>query len=102
MTAAGFSPSQSDTVRVPASGLRHEFAEALDLEASAFEPAVELIAGEAEPPMRRLLAQKLELMRCEIDHEQPAARRQQARSLADGDGWIVEEVQHLMQHHRVG
>ena len=69
---------------LPAGGLGLELAEALDLEASAFEPAVELIAGEAEPPMRRLLAQELELMRREIDDEQAAARRQQARSLADG------------------
>ena len=81
-TAAGFSAKPKRHGELAGSGLRRELAEALDLEASAFEPAVELIAGEAEPPMRRLLAQELELMRREIDHEQPAARRQQARSLA--------------------
>ena len=41
-------------------------------------------------------------MRGEIDDEQPAARRQQARRLSDRRCRIVEEVQHLMQRHGVG
>ena len=43
-----------------------------------------------------LLAQEFEIVRREIDDQQPAARPQHARRLADGAGAVVEEVQHLM------
>ena len=46
--------------------------------------------------MRVLLAQELEIVRREIDHQQPAAGAQHARGLADRARAIVEEVQHLM------
>ena len=87
---------------MPSAGLGLQLAEALHLEPRAFQQAAELIAGEAEPPMRRLLAQELKLMRREIDHQQLAAGREHARGFGDRRGRIVEEVQHLMQHHRVG
>ena len=47
--------------------------------------------------MRELLAQEFLLMRREVDHQQPPARPQHARRLADGAAAVVEEVQHLMQ-----
>ena len=37
----------------------------------------DLLAAEAEPAMREMLAQRFLLMRGEIDDEQPAARAQQ-------------------------
>ena len=52
--------------------------------------------------MGRLLAQELKLVRREIDDEQPAAGRKQARGLGNRRRRIVEEMQHLMQHHGVG
>src|SRR6185437_8445244 len=82
--------------------LRREFAEALELEPGGFQPAAELIAGKAEAPMRRLLAQELELVRREVDHEQLAARPEQTRGFCDRRSRVVEKVQHLMQHDGVG
>ena len=46
--------------------------------------------------MRVLLAQELELVRGEIDHQQPARRPQHARRLVDRARAVVEEVQHLV------
>ena len=43
-----------------------------------------------------LLAQEFEIVRREIDDQQPAARPQHARRLADGARAVVEEVQHLV------
>ena len=43
-----------------------------------------------------LLAQEFEIVRREIDDQQPAARPQHARGFADGAGAVVEEVEHLM------
>ena len=43
-----------------------------------------------------LLAQEFQLVRREVDDQQPAARAQHARRLADGARAVVEEVQHLM------
>ena len=87
---------------LPCGGARRELAEALELEARAFEPAAELIAREAEAAMGRLLAQELELVRREIDHEKLAARLEQPRGFRDRGARIVEEMQHLMQHDGVG
>ncbi len=47
--------------------------------------------------MRELLAQEFLLMRREVDHQQPPARAQHARRLADRARAVVEEVQHLVQ-----
>src|SRR5262249_41240130 len=52
--------------------------------------------------MGRLLAQELELMRSEVDHEQSAAWLEQPRGLRNRRSGVVEEVQDLMQDHRVG
>ena len=46
--------------------------------------------------MRVLLAQEFQLVRREVDDQQPAARAQHARRLADRARAVVEEVQHLM------
>ncbi len=51
--------------------------------------------------MRRLLAQELKLMRGEVDHQQSAAWGEQARGFGDRGGGIIEEMQHLMQDHRI-
>ena len=42
------------------------------------------------------LAQEFQIVRREIDHQQPAAGAQHAGGFADGAGAVVEEVQHLM------
>ncbi len=55
----------------------------------------------AEPAMGMLLAQELELVRGEIDHQQPALRTQHARGLADRACAVVEIVQDLMHDHEV-
>ena len=49
-----------------------------------------------------LLAQELEVVRREIDDQQPAAGRQHARRLPDGERRIGQEVQHLMHDDGVG
>ena len=49
-----------------------------------------------------LLAQELEIVRREVDDQQPAARRQHARGLADGERRLGQEVQHLMHDDGVG
>ena len=78
-----------------------KLAEAFHLQSGAREDALDLIVGKAEPPMRRLLAQELKLVRREIHHEQLAARREQTRGFRDRRAGIVEKMQHLVQHHRV-
>ena len=47
------------------------------------------------------LAQELEAVRREIDHENASARRHEARGLADRAGRIVEVVQHLVDDDEV-
>ena len=59
------------------------------------------LGRKAEAAMRVLLAQEFQIVRREIDHQQPAARRQHARRLADRARAVVEEVQHLMDDHDV-
>ena len=51
---------------------------------------------EAQPLVRELLAQELELVRREVDDQQAPARRQHARRLAHGALRIAQEVQHLV------
>ena len=51
--------------------------------------------------MRVLVAQEFEIVRREIDDEQPAAGPQHARRLAESARAVVEEVQHLMNDHGV-
>ena len=48
-----------------------------------------------------LLAQEFELVRGEVDHQQPPARPQQARRFPNGAPAILQEVQHLMDDHHV-
>ena len=43
-----------------------------------------------------LVAQEFEIMRREVDHQQPPGRAQHARGFRDGARAVVEEVQHLM------
>ena len=61
-----------------------------------FEPLRHRFGGKAEPAMGVLVAQEFEIVRREIDDQQPPAGPQHARRLADGAGAVVEEVQHLM------
>jgi len=44
-----------------------------------------------------LLAQEFLLVRCEINHQEPAARTQYARRFADCTGAVIKEVQNLMK-----
>ena len=46
--------------------------------------------------MRVLLTQEFEIVRREVDDQQPAARPQYPRRLADGARAVVEKVQHLV------
>ena len=82
--------------------MRRKVALPLDAQPELFQPTLELIGGEAEPAMGGLLAQEFELMRREIDHEQPAARLEQPCGFRDRGSRVVEEVQHLMQDHGIG
>ena len=52
--------------------------------------------------MRVLVAQKFELVRREIDHQQPTLRPQHACSLAESACAIVEVMQNLVHDHDVG
>ena len=67
-----------------------------DVEAGGLHPLRHGLGRKAEPAMGVLLAQEFQIVRREIDHQQPAAGPQHARRLADGARAVVEEVQHLM------
>ena len=54
------------------------------VEARGFEPLRHRLGGKAEPAMGVLFAQEFEIVRREVDDQQPAARPQHARRLADG------------------
>ena len=56
------------------------------IEAGGFEPLRHRLGGKAEPAMRVLVAQEFEVVRREIDDQQPAAGPQHARRLADARG----------------
>ena len=60
------------------------------------QPLRHRLGGETEPAMGMLFAQEFEIVRREVDDQEPAARPQHARRLADGVRAVVEEVQHLM------
>ena len=51
--------------------------------------------------MRMLVAQEFQLVRREIDDQQPAAGPQHARRLADRARAVVEKVQHLVDDDEV-
>ena len=78
--------SHTETVSfaVPARAPGRELALLDRLEPASSSQCADLPGREAEPLVRVLLAQELELVRCEIDDQQPAARRQHARRLAHG------------------
>src|ERR671920_1115824 len=69
---------------------RREIARERAVEPSLVEPRCDLIAGEAEPAVRLALAQELQAVRREIDHQQTPARRDQASRLADRPRRIVK------------
>ena len=46
--------------------------------------------------------QFLAIVRHQIDHQQPATGPQHTRGLRNGGGGIVGEMQHLVQHQRIG
>ena len=66
------------------------------LEAGGVEPLGHGLGRKAEPAMGMLVAQELEIVRREIDHQQPPGRPQHPRRLLDGARAVVEEVQHLV------
>ena len=76
--------------------LRRELLCMRDVEAGGGEPLRHRLGREAEPAMGMLVAQEFEIVRREVDHQQPAGRAQHARRFADRARAVVEEVQHLM------
>ena len=66
------------------------------VEAGGFEPLRDRLGSKAEAAMRVLLAQEFEIVRGEIDHQQPPAGAQDAGSFGDGARTVVEKVQDLM------
>ena len=88
--------SHSDTAILPSGSARRQRLLPHDVEAGGFEPLRHRLGREAEPAMGVLVAQEFEVVRREIDHQQPAARPQHARRLADRARAVVEEVQHLV------
>ena len=67
-----------------------------DVEPGRLHPLRHGLGRKAEPAMGMLVAQEFEIVRREVDHQQPAAGPQHARRLADRARAVVEEVQHLM------
>ena len=98
------SPSHSDTVSAcgPAPDARRQIALKRRLEPGVLHPVTDLRRREAEPVVGMLLAQELEVVRGEVDDQQPAAGREHARRLPDGERRIRQEVQHLMHDDGVG
>ena len=80
-----------------------ELARARPARARILQPLRDLLGREAEPVVRVLLAQELELVRREIDDQQPC-RPAPARALprAMARCRLAQEVQHLMHDDRVG
>ena len=97
--------SHTDTVSLAVAARRRRApgrGVSMQLEAAVGQPLRDLRVGEAQPLVRVLLAQELELVGREIDDQQAPARRQHARRLAHGALRVAQEVQHLVHHHGVG
>ena len=71
-------------------------------EAAGGQPALDLVVEEAEPAVPVLGAQELQIVRREVDDQQPPAGRHQPRRLGDRGGRLAEVVQHLVDDHEVG
>ena len=65
------------------------------------EVVLHLVDREAEATMSKLIAQEFLVVGVEIDHREPAARRQSPSGFSERSGRIVEEVQHLMDDHEI-
>ena len=94
-TMRGSRASQSETAILPCRSGRQCLLPH-DVEAGGFQPLRHGLGGETEPAMGVLLAQKFEIVRREIDDQQPAAGPQHAHRFADGARGVVEKVQHLV------
>ena len=68
------------------------------VEVGLLHPLRHGLGPEAEAQMGVLLAQEFQIVRREIDHQQPPLRAQRARGFGDRTRPIIEEVQHLMDH----
>ena len=76
--------SHSLTVSLPVAAPRgSNSSRVLEVEPGFGKPVGDLPVGEAEAQMRMLVAQEFQRVRREIDDDQPAARPQQPRRLAD-------------------
>ena len=94
---AGSRASQSETAILPSeAGSGARLCCSSTSRPAALHPLRHGLGREAEPAMGVLLAQEFEIVRREIDHQQPAARPQHARGLGDRARAVVEKVQHLM------
>src|SRR5262249_37490507 len=71
------------------------------LKAGGLHPLRDRLGGETEPAVSVLVAQKLEIVRSEIHHQQTTGRTQHARRLDDGARSVVEKMQDLVKDHDV-
>ena len=94
-------PSQSDTAILPEKPRAEQASVQRDFKPGRLHPLRHRLRGEAEPAMGVLVAQKLEIVRREIHHQQAAGRTQHARRFANGARAIVKKMQDLMNEHRV-
>ena len=72
-----------------------------EIKARRFDPLRHCLGGKAQPAVRVLVAQELQIVGREIDHQQASARPQHARCFADRATAVVEVVQHLMHDDHV-
>ena len=70
-------------------------------EARLGEIALNLFDREAKPTMRELVAQEFLVVGVEINHREPPAGRQRPRGFGERPRRIVEEVQHLVDDHKI-
>ncbi len=89
--------SHSETAILP-SGPGAKFSWRRRSEAGSFQPQRHRFGSKAEPAMGVLVAQEFEIVRREIDDQQPAAWAEHPCRLADGARAVVEKVQHLMNN----
>ena len=90
-------PSQSETAILPSEArLRRQALLQHHVEIGGRHPLRHGLGREAQSAVGVLVAQELELVRREIDDQQPPGRAQHAGGLVDRARAVVQEVQHLV------
>ncbi len=93
----GSRPSQSETAILPSdAGSGARFRCSTTIEPGGLHPLRHGFGRKAEPAVGVLVAQEFEIVRREIDDQQPPAGPQHARRLVDRAPTVVEKVQHLV------